>query len=110
MFDWEKAKVVEIKKPDLWSGKTAYEQKDLYDVILAYYCWLHIRLDLNSSTTLYTQSLYAFEHWCTRLSVVFSEQNVIINEAYEEFLNVGNVLLSTNLRIICVRTQHFTMI
>ena len=86
MFDWEKAKVVEIKKPDLWSGKTAYEQKDLYDVILAYYCWLHIRLDLNYSTTLYTQSLNAFEHWCTRLSVVFSEQNVIINEAYEEIL------------------------
>ena len=86
MFDWEKAKVVEIKKPDLWSGKTEYEQKDLYDVILAYYCWLHIRTDLNSSTTLYTQTLYAFENWCSRLSAVFKEHNVIINEAYEEIL------------------------
>ena len=56
MFDWEKAKVVEIKKPDLGTGKTEDEQKNLYDVILAYYCWLHIRTDLNRGEN-YTHKL-----------------------------------------------------
>ena len=86
MFDWEKAKVVEIKKPNLGTGKTKDEQKNLYDVILAYYCWLHIRMDLNSRGKLYTQTSYAFENWHSRLSPVFKEHNVIINEAYEEIL------------------------
>ena len=86
MFDWEKAKVVEIKKPDLGTGKTEDEQKNLYDVILAYYCWLHIRTDLNAWGKLYTQTSYAFENWYSRLLPVFKEHNVIINEAYEEIL------------------------
>jgi hypothetical protein len=90
MFDWEKAKVIEIKKPDLKTRfrnpKPEYEQKDFYDAILAYYCWLHIRTDLNERGILYTQTSYAFENWCSRLSAVFKEHNVIINGAYEEIL------------------------
>jgi hypothetical protein len=90
MFDWEKAKVIEIKKPDLKTRfrnpKPEYEQKDLYDTILAYYCWLHIRNDLNERGILYTQTSYAFENWHSRLSAVFKEHNVIINGAYEEIL------------------------
>ena len=84
MFDWEKAKVVEIKKPDLETLE--YEQKDLYDTILAYYCWLYIRGDLNERQILYTQTSYAFENWNSRLSIVFKEHNVIIKECYEEIL------------------------
>jgi hypothetical protein len=56
MFDWEKAKVVEMKKPDLWSG-TLKEQEDLYNVVLAYYCWLHIREDLNARLLHYTHKV-----------------------------------------------------
>ena len=85
MFDWEKAKVVKMKKPNLWSG-TLKEQEDLYNVVLAYYCWLHIREDLNEHLILYTQSLYAYENWCTRLPTVFMDKSVIIKEAYEEIL------------------------
>jgi hypothetical protein len=89
MFDWEKAKVIEIKKPDLktrFRNDSIYEQKNLYDTILAYYCWLYIRGDLNERGMLYTQTSYAFENWCSRLSTVFKEHKVIINATYEEIL------------------------
>jgi hypothetical protein len=85
MFDWEKTKVVKMKRPNLWSG-TLKEQEDLYNVLLAYFCWLYIREDLNEHLILYTQSLHAYENWCTRLPTVFGDKSEIIDEAYEETL------------------------
>jgi hypothetical protein len=88
MFNWEKAKIIEIKKPDLETRfqSPKHDQKNLYDTILAYYCWLHIRGDINERGMLYTQTSYTFENWCVRLLTVFKEHNVTINGAYQEIL------------------------
>jgi hypothetical protein len=87
MFNWEKAKVIVMEKPEGWSGEQVAEQKDLYNVVLAYYCWLHIRADIKEDEDiLYTKTMYMYEHWCTRLQPLFMEVKELINEAYEEIL------------------------
>jgi hypothetical protein len=87
MFDWEKAKVVLMEKPGGWLGEQVAEQKDLYNVVLAYYCWLHIRGDLKEDVgLLYTKTMYMYENWCTRLPIVYAETKGLIKEAYEQIL------------------------
>jgi hypothetical protein len=87
MFNWEKAKIVAIKKPEGSLGNQVVEQKDLYNVILAYYCWLHIRGDIKEDEDiLYTHTIYMYEHWCERLPSLFMVVKELINEAYEEIL------------------------
>jgi hypothetical protein len=87
MFNWEKAKVVLMVKPNGWLGEQAKEQKDLYDVVLAYYCWLQIRGDLEEDVCLlYTKTMYMYEHWCDRLPIVYAGAKELIKEAYEEIL------------------------
>jgi hypothetical protein len=87
MFNWEKAKVVLMDKPNGWAGEQMEEQKDLYDVVLAYYCWLHIREDIKEDVgLLYTKTMYMYEHWCERLPIVYAQRKTRIIEAYEEIL------------------------
>ncbi|CAB3977387.1 Hypothetical predicted protein [Paramuricea clavata] len=84
MCDWTKTKDVKIEKP--FSCTTVDEQKDIYNNIVAYWCWLLMRTDINQQGILYTKSLVLQEYWCEQFPILFEKWHQIINESYEEIL------------------------